>query len=504
MSPTARPSLVTRARTALARVIAPDAPKAARGTVLRGIYNVAKQGRLTMDWATSVLDADSDLRGDTQKIRARLREMVANNAYAARWVAACEENILGADGIALQARIPNTRGGVNEIASRAVELHWWRWGHAAGVHGESWRDIERQLVRGWKTEGEVFLELVPNRQFGPYGFAVQVLEADLLDDKHDEARLANGHRVAMGVERTDTGRVVAYHFWTEHPNAYQRTRRERRRVPADRIIHLREIGRPGASRGVSRLATVATALRHLDAMQEATLVLNRLAAARGGFWERKAEDALALASEAGEEAMPSTVEPGEFGIAPDGYTLKMVETGQPTPEYDAFTRNVLRQVAAGLGIAYTTLTGDLSQANYSSARVGMLSERDAWKLDQQRLAQHVHQRVYEAWLRQAALMGAVEGITGDLARYTEVHWQARGWPWVDPQKDIDAAAREVELGLSSLTRLAQERGRDFLEVVLERKREQEILATHGVAVTLGTSAPPAASVPSPDPVEEAA
>jgi capsid protein len=48
----------------------------------------------------------------------------------------------------------------------------------------------------------------------------------------------------------------------------------------------------------------------------------------------------------------------------------------PTTAYKDFMKAVLRSIARGLGMAYTTLTGDLEAVNYSSIRAGLLSERD--------------------------------------------------------------------------------------------------------------------------------
>jgi capsid protein len=43
--------------------------------------------------------------------------------------------------------------------------------------------------------------------------------------------------------------------------------------------------------------------------------------------------------------------------------------------YEAFERIQLLRIAAGLGLPYDMLTGDLSKTSYSSIRAGILSFR---------------------------------------------------------------------------------------------------------------------------------
>ncbi len=104
----------------------------------------------------------------------------------------------------------------------------------------------------------------------------------------------------------------------------------------------------------------------------------------------------------------------------------------------------------------------------------------------------MHDVVFARWLRSAVLYGAINVPAQVAMMGSEVaEWQARAFDWIDPIKDIDAALAEVNAGLNSLTRIAASKGRDFADLVAERKAEQALAASAGVTLTLSKNAPPA-------------
>jgi capsid protein len=103
---------------------------------------------------------------------------------------------------------------------------------------------------------------------------------------------------------------------------------------------------------------------------------------------------------------------------------------------------VLRGVARGLKVSYLTLTGDLRQANYSSMRAGLLPERDHWRSLQVWFATHFHRVTYRDWVDMAALKRAIAVDARLGSDYYDVAWRGRGWKWVDPKNELEAARRK--------------------------------------------------------------
>jgi lambda family phage portal protein len=166
------------------------------------------------------------------------------------------------------------------------------------------------------------------------------------------------------------------------------------------------------------------------------------------------------------------VTPGTFPELMPGQEMQQFTPTHPSMAFKDFTSTILRGQARGLNVSYLTLTGDLSAANYSSMRAGLLPERDHWRKLQKWLAIHCHRRVYRAWLPMA-LLTELDLDTRSAGDYRRVEWKPRGWKWVDPANDLDALEKEIMLGINSRQRACGERGVDFEDVVDELEYEQE-------------------------------
>lgn len=271
---------------------------------------------------------------------------------------------------------------------------------------------------------------------------------------------------------------------------YEGYQRERVRVPASEIVHLFVPFRLGQSRGVPWFAPVLLALRMLDGYFEAEIVAARLAAAKQGFIKTDPEHADAWTAPAeGETALQMDAEPGQLHQLNPGQAFEGWDPQHPTTAFDPFTKAVQRMIAAGVGASYAGITGDLAEANYSSMRVGLLQERDEWLAMQGWYSSHFHNPLYRDWLKLAALTGMVQLPTYEVARWTACQWLGRGWPWVDPLKDVQASAIEMRLGLNTRTALCAERGLDFEEVLEQLAEEQALAEAYGVVLTTDLGKP---------------
>jgi lambda family phage portal protein len=433
-------------------------------------HSAAAFNRLTSEWAMmGGASADQVVRSDMRSLRDRARTERRDNPWVARYAQLQRDGILGAHGILLRVSAPNTRGGVNAQVSNTTKDGWSLWCRQyADASGRLTLDeLAAQAIDTWKVEGESFLQIVAQpMDVNPFGMALLALDADQVDEKHNVKANRDGTEIRMGVEIDRYGRRLAYHVWSTHPDDGGRER-QRRRIPAEQIIHLGRGSRPGQTRFLSPLAPILLDLRHLRGMQEGVLVLQRTAACKMGFWVPNDQYQGPIEPEAGQQRIQMEAEAGLIDQAPFGFNFQNWDPGQPGPEYDPFTRNVLRSIAAGLGVSYGSLTGDLSDANYSSQRVGMLLEREGYRADQQYMINAFYRPAYTAWAYWSQLTGAVR----QPADLSAIKWQPRGFPWIDPQKDAQGDLTRVASGTDSLTRQAQEQGRTVEEVFRERADE---------------------------------
>lgn len=448
----------------------------------------ASHSRLTEDWVfASIRSADAEIRGDIMALRKRAREMVRNSAHAARFLDLVSDNVIGATGIQLQARPRDELGEYDEEAAKKIEEAWERWSepHRCSADGRSgWLDVQDLHVQTQAQDGESVLRLLPGFR-NDFGFAVQHLDPDQLDEKLNRPAGDGKNEIRMGVEIDRWGRAVAYWLWDTHPFDLQGSAgRERIRVPAEQVVHRYQLKRPGQTRGYTWFAPILMDARMLAMLQEAELVASRMAAAKGGFFETEVE--MDPESPAGSKMSYSwEMEPGVWDQLPPGMKPHFVDPTHPNAAFGEFNRIVLHTIAAGLKTSYASLTGDLTSVNFSSIRAGTLQERDIWKRLQEREAMHTHRRVFLAWLPWALAMGQIDLSVRERRRYERHRWNPRGWPWVDPLKDMAAAEKAIGLGLDSRTRLAAEAGRDFEEIMEEQKREQEVAKKKGVELAGG-------------------
>ena len=97
-------------------------------------------------------------------------------------------------------------------------------------------------IEGLIRDGEVLIRHVRNAE-NPFGYSLQLLEPDFLDEEFCTQNPDNGNCIVMGVELNRFNKAVA--FWIfEGPNhpyddqSYGLNKPGRTRVPAEDMLHL--------------------------------------------------------------------------------------------------------------------------------------------------------------------------------------------------------------------------------------------------------------------------
>ncbi|MEY8688332.1 MAG: phage portal protein [Leptothrix sp. (in: b-proteobacteria)] len=477
----------------LQRWVREHGPAAARvrgqqAQLAKRAYAGATWGRTTADWVTLSTSADAELYTGLRTLRNRTRQLVRDNEYAKQALRLIVNNVVG-QGIKMQGQVMQRRGGkLDEKVNDQIEALWEQWGskgkwcHTAGRL--SWADIQRMAIRGVAESGEVLIRKV-RRPFGgsPVPFALEVIEADQLVENWS-GRTANGNEIRMGVEVDEWQRPVAYWLYPRHPgdnmvsgvpqgNDYQR-------VPADEIIHLGLFERPNQTRCVPWFHAAMVKLRHMGGYEEAEIVRARASASIMGFIQSPEVD---LPGEEGggsdglmdgERVMD--LAPGVIKELAPGETFTGFDPSSANPAIEPFMRYMLRSFAAGVGISYESLSRDYSQSNYSGSRMGLLDDRDNWRILQQWLITSLHQEVFEAWVQMAVLGGGLNLPAYESLPhlYHDVRWMPRGWDWVDPAKEVAAAKAAVRAGFMTAGDVIAAKGGDYEDVYRQRRRELDL------------------------------
>lgn len=452
----------------------------------RSGYAAGQLSRLAA-FSVALEAAHADRQRDLARMRAHSRQLTKDNVYHRRFIDLVSTNIVGENGIGFESEITSKDGKPQETANDAIEASYREWCQACTVDGKLSRaEMEQLVAETVAQDGEHLIRLVrgfPNR----WRFAVELVDADRLDHEYNTV-LSNGNRVIMGVEVDAWGRPLAYYLWTAHPNDYEAGARKRVRVPAGEILHVYREDRARATRGVPWSVASMVQLNMLGSLWTAELAAANWEANRLGVIKDAADAA-------GETDTATTAEE----ISSEMATFVGLDAGQdvvfpaiqhPNGQLPAFSLALLKGIAAGLGVSYHSLAGDVSDANYSSARVALLEERDRWRKLQKWFIRSVSDPIFRAWLDMAVLSGAVSVSGVEPSRLCSPSWWPRTWAWVDPEKDVKSSVEAIEKNLSTHQRELSQQGLDWRDVFKQRALEDAYRAELKPAAVVDEAAAP--------------
>ena len=455
------------------------------GKAAKRQFLAAAHSRLSMDWPSVTLSSDEVIQRNLRALRGRSRWLASNNGYYLRYIALNVQNIVGPRGVKLDAKVKLSDTQFDKTANAEIENGWKRWGKkGVPMRRSQWTktDMERVIAFTVVRDGEVFIR----KWFGTGDFGFQLELIDPMRVSTDlNKRLSGRSEIINGIEYEDA-EVVAY--WISErgmQSDYAGGRAER--VPAQFIEHLYFPTEAEQKRGFPWMASGMQRVHMLDRYENAEVTQARIAAEKGGFFTKNAAaegdfDGTGSGDDddSGEvEYMDS--EAGVFASLPSGWDFKEFDPTHPTTAFDPFSTKLLRGIASAGNINYNSLANDLSDVNYSSARIGILEVRDNWKEKQQWLIGWFHEVIFPDWLRMSMTTGQLRLEISRFREYLDaVAWVPRSWAWVDPQKEAIGNRETVKLRAKSLSEVASERGVEFEEVVDSLAKEREYAEKAGI------------------------
>ncbi len=436
-------------------------------------FQAANIGRLFGAWTINNTTLDAELKNGLRSVRARSRDLSINNDYYVKYLQLICANVIGHSGIKLQSRIVDFNGKQDTVANSKIEAAFKDWGKSVDITGRlSWVDAQNMFIESVARDGEVLIKKIRNRKY-KYGFKLQFLEADLLDENYNE-QYKNGNQIKMGIEVDKFGAPIAYHLLQQQPGSdtYHSGNNDYIRVPAEDIIHPFRVERPTQTRGYPWGVAAFTRIKNLEGYEEAAITAARIGASKMGFYTTP--DGQYTGDDKDENGNPiSEMEPGIFEVLPEGMDFKSFDPDYPHDQFDAFMKRTIKGIASGLGIPYVSLASDMEGVSYSSIRQGELEARDFWRTLQKWMIDNFMQPVFEEWLSSALLTQDLALPFDKFDKFNAAQWQPRGWAWVDPSKDVKAKVLEIENGLKSKTTVIGEMGGDYFDTQQQLADEKE-------------------------------
>jgi len=411
---------------------------------------------------------------DRDTMRARARWLHENNPIVSNIDETIVNNSIG-NGIRFQS---NT--GIESVDAELESL-WKDWtdAHNLDVTGRFHiHDFQRIMLGQRMTDGEILIQkVISKNKFFP--LSLQAIEVDNLDKLNSLSSI--NKRIVDGVQLNKYGKPIGYVF---HDKLSQR----RYTVNAKNIInYYKADNRFSQYRGVSEYKQIITSLKDFAGFNEATI---KSARARANIGYVVESDGINTRQSMG-STYSGTDQQLEMlnGVFVEylnkGEKLKVIDPTSSGTGYKDFIDSTIRMIAAGRKVSYELAFKDFTKTNFSSARASLIQDHKVFSQNQEHMATYFLNPIYQTFVISMMMAGNIKSIPQldfwkNKQRYINPLWITPERSWIDPFKEINAVAKEVELGITTLSEVAKSKGKDFEEIVKQRVREREILKKAGL------------------------
>lgn len=438
----------------------------------RMAYDGASVSRRTSGWRRVSTDANAETNGGSLiRLRDVARDLHRNNPTARRGIEVLVNNVVGG-GVMPHFTGASDRA-TGDLEAKAIAHFDSTAIDAAGHH--NLYGLQRLVFSTIALSGECLIRRRRRTASDglPLPFQIQVLEPDYLDSMKDGATESGGV-IVQGVEFDAMGRYVACWLFDEHPGSARRWRSmQSRQVPAEDVIRVYRKDRPGQVRGVPWLAPIMLRLHDFADYEDAQLLRQKIAASFSVFLTdpegRSADEQPAINRDRTQSGFTiEEIEPGMIETLPPGYD---VEFASPpgVDGYADYARISDRKFAAGLGVPYESLTGDYSQVNFSSGRMGWLEFHRTVDVHQSDIVIQQFCKPIERWFLQACSMSGID------TRDVRSKWTAPRREMIDPTKEVPSNRDAIRSGQTTLSEVIRKTGRDPAEFYAELKADFDLL-----------------------------
>lgn len=468
-------------------------------------------------WFPQVRSPDSEINIYRDRMVSRSRDLVRNDGWASGGVTRILDNTVGAhlrlssspDHRALRRMSKGFDATWADEFRKAVEALWREYSQDI----DRYNDVTRQLttsqqlrlaLRHKLIDGEDLLvaHWMPDRVgrgAAKYATAWLVVDPDRLSNPY---QMVDTKYLRGGVEIDDDGVPLAYHIRKAHQNDWYNSLEsmEWERVEREeedgwrRVIHDFERDRAGQNRGIGVFTPVLSHAKMLARYYGVELQAATVATIFGTYVTSPYDPAMiqeAMESDSSElgfyqdlradwsKERPAVLNGVRVPTLAPGEKIEQVQASHPHDGFSDFAHEMLRSIAAALGVSAEQITQDWSKTNYSSARAALL---ESWKTLTRRNTEFkvgTATPVFANWLQEVMERGDLDDVLPDNApdyieaktAYSQCDWLGVARGWVDPVKEKQGAILGLDGGLSTLKRECAEQGLDYEEVIEQRRIE---------------------------------
>lgn len=386
-----------------------------------------------------------------------------NSPTAASFVGCWETNLVGGIGPTVRSAHPDPD------TARLLETRFALFAKRCDIEGPGdLASVLTKAVRCMVISGDAFLQMV----IVDRSLKLKLLATDQVAREWTRV-LPTGIRIFAGVEVDAHGHRQAYWVYPHQLDMPWASTLQPERIDASDLLHMFAAKFPGSVRGISWLTPIATRLLELDRCEDAVLARANTAALFCGFI-RDLDNAGSMANDApvnaGATGNQLSMEPGSLRVLPPGTDITFPSNLPDISSMAEFLKHMLRSIASGGGVPSSLLTGDLSDVNYSSSRLGLEQfKRSVVGIQKSLLVGMLLQQIWDRFVLIEVLSGRIEAPDYEENQddFNAVDFRWPGWPSLDPFKDAQADETALRNNLKSRAEIIAARGRDIEDVDLE-------------------------------------
>jgi lambda family phage portal protein len=418
--------------------------------------------------------------GERQKLasmRDRARQLDRDNSIAHSLLNTETDNVV-AEGMTLQSRTSD-----NTFNNEAEE-RFYRWLDIADIRQSfSGSQLQRMIYRCARRDGDVGILLANVNGES----RLQIIPADLIADETGGV----GKDRVNGIEFDRYGTPRRFSVRTvddQGTDKYQW-------IPQQDMIFYAHRREPNQTRGESCFAQVFGLLDQLDGYIDAVVVASRMAAVFGLIFKESGGAAQynslpSITNSQGNPQKAITIENGMLKYIGQDDDVVQVQAQQPMAQTPDFIRAMMRLVGMPFDMPLELAMHDMSQVNFSSARIGLLSYYRACRSRQEDYIARVWNRVYRWWIsreyKRWQLGDERAFVTPFPDDFLEYQWMARGWQYTDPVSEGQADQLAIDMGIDSPQGVCARLGRDWEAIQVDRKKAQDATRAASLPVIRST------------------
>jgi lambda family phage portal protein len=418
-------------------------------------YDAASKGRRTSSWLANGTSANTEISVAATTLRNRSRELSRNNPFAKKAVQSISNNTIGTG---IRAKI---------TGSARLKNAWTEWSDSTNCDLDGRKTlggIQKMVMRAVIESGDcLILKRIDPKAKVP--LKLVVLEIDYLDmNKNDFQTDKDGNYNFLGIRFNKKGERIGYWLFDTHPGESMRSAKYvSRLIPADQVIHVFEQLRPGQQLGVPYGVSAFLRVRDMDEYNDAQVVRQKIAACYSVFI--RTDQSISTSAERDEM---ERVEPGMIQQLGAGEDVQF-STPPSVDNFEEFHRTMMYGISAGYGLTYQALTGDYSQVNFSSGKMGHIEFNrniEDWQWNMV-----IPQFLQPIW---SWFVDAVE-LKGIAASSATCGWTPPRREMIDVAKEAKGYNQLIRMGLISMQDAIGEQGYQPEEIVAEIKEWNKIL-----------------------------